>query len=606
MANIRVKDLPNTNTAADTDEFIIDSSTAGTRRLSYSELKSEISTDFAADVSAYGIATLDSDNKLTASQIPDSLAQGMNFVGVANSAGDLTSTTQGDFYVIQTAFGSYNVGDQAVYDGSAYVRVVDGTKEISEGGTGATTLDAAKTNLEIIDVGTAPNQVPLNSMLSGMAYMSPDSVSVAELEVTDNLEVIPPGTNLNPGIVSKVGAFLSSHSEVGLGFSGFPSGDGASKSAIIHERKDTYGRGDLHICSNYDADATNANKSDAVITVDGSTESVGIGTSSPSSKLTVDSGDIQLQASSGANVDSQSINWKNTNSSGFDIAKVQAATGGNIYEGQLKFLTKDSGGTMAERLRIDSSGRVGIANSSPSSFHSSADDLVVGQTSSATHSGITVANASGGTGSVFFAKGTSGDELYRGQIQYAHGSDTMYFGTAGASAWSINSSQNLVAVGSGVGIDFGSAASGSGTPITNGGLLDDYEAGTFTPVVADAASGGNVGTTAARSGAYTKVGRIVHFSLSLTNIDTTGMTAGNNLYIRGLPFVAISGDPQAQLAVKTDRVSFDDGIVGTALYNTSTAYLTSIRSGLSDLVVPVSNYVTGVADVYLSGSYIAA
>jgi hypothetical protein len=189
MANIRVKDLPNTSApAADTDEFIIDSSSAGTRRLNYGELKTAISGDFQSGTSTYKVATLGSDNKLDPAQIPDSLAQGMNFVGVANSAGDLTSTTQGDFYVIQTAFGVYSVGDQAVYDGSAYIRVTDGTKQISEGGTGATTLDAAKLNLEIIDIGTAPNQVPTMGMLGTMSLQDAAGVSIVSAEV-ETLEV---------------------------------------------------------------------------------------------------------------------------------------------------------------------------------------------------------------------------------------------------------------------------------------------------------------------------------------------------------------------------------------------------------------------------------
>lgn len=186
MANIRVKDLPNTSApAADTDEFIIDSSSAGTRRLNYGELKTAISGDFQAGTSTYKVATLGSDNKLDPAQIPDTLSQGLNFVGVANSAGDLTSTTQGDFYVIQTAFGVYSVGDQAVYDGSAYVRVVDGTKEIAEGGTGATTLDAAKTNLEIINIGSAANQVSLNSMLGDLAFQSSDGVSAGTISADE-------------------------------------------------------------------------------------------------------------------------------------------------------------------------------------------------------------------------------------------------------------------------------------------------------------------------------------------------------------------------------------------------------------------------------------
>lgn len=60
---------------------------------------------------------------------------------------------------------------------------------------------AIRTSLEVspdaaglvqADVGTAPNEVPLNGMLGDMAYQSSDGVSVAELEVTDKIGI---GTN---------------------------------------------------------------------------------------------------------------------------------------------------------------------------------------------------------------------------------------------------------------------------------------------------------------------------------------------------------------------------------------------------------------------------
>ena len=175
MANIRVKDLPNADTLADVDEMIIDSSSSGTRRIAYSELKTEVAADYVAAPSTYKLATLGSDNRLTTDQIPDSISQGLNFVGNANSAGDLTSTTQGDFYVIQTAFGVYAVGDQAVYDGSAYVKVTSGTKQIAEGGTGATTLSQAQTNLRIGNIGTGANDIPLNGMLNSGAWLDFDA-----------------------------------------------------------------------------------------------------------------------------------------------------------------------------------------------------------------------------------------------------------------------------------------------------------------------------------------------------------------------------------------------------------------------------------------------
>lgn len=66
--------------------------------------------------------------------------------------------------------------------------------------------------------------------------------------------------------------------------------------------------------------------------------------------------------------------------------------------------------------------------------------------------------------------------------------------------------------------------------------LDDYEEGTWTVELYDAASGGNVSPTTA-TGYYTKIGRQVNLTFSLSNIDTTGMTAGNVLYFT-LPFTA--------------------------------------------------------------------
>ena len=65
-------------------------------------------------------------------------------------------------------------------------------------------------------------------------------------------------------------------------------------------------------------------------------------------------------------------------------------------------------------------------------------------------------------------------------------------------------------------------------------LLDDYEEGTFTATVRDASSGGNTGGT--YSGYYTKTGRLVTISFGFFNIDTVGLTSGNDLYFTGLPF----------------------------------------------------------------------
>ena len=85
-------------------------------------------------------------------------------------------------------------------------------------------------------------------------------------------------------------------------------------------------------------------------------------------------------------------------------------------------------------------------------------------------------------------------------------------------------------------------ASGTGGIQFNGdtaaaNALDDYEEGTWTVNVYDAASGGNVSATTT-TGHYTKIGRCVScLFASILNINTTGMTAGNLVYV-SLPFVA--------------------------------------------------------------------
>ena len=93
---------------------------------------------------------------------------------------------------------------------------------------------------------------------------------------------------------------------------------------------------------------------------------VGIGTTSPREKLNIDSGNFVFTASKTGDADIQSIIWHNTNSTGFDVAKIVGKTGTNIYEGIIRFETKDSGGTMAERMRIASNGNVGIGTTDPS------------------------------------------------------------------------------------------------------------------------------------------------------------------------------------------------------------------------------------------------
>jgi hypothetical protein len=77
--------------------------------------------------------------------------------------------------------------------------------------------------------------------------------------------------------------------------------------------------------------------------------------------------------------------------------------------------------------------------------------------------------------------------------------------------------------------------------ITLGGIFGlDYNEGVWTPVVADAASGGNEASTSSSYGHYTKIGNRVTITGVINNIDTTGQTGGNDVFITGLPYKAAS------------------------------------------------------------------
>lgn len=75
-----------------------------------------------------------------------------------------------------------------------------------------------------------------------------------------------------------------------------------------------------------------------------------------------------------------------------------------------------------------------------------------------------------------------------------------------------------------------------GIRIAGGNIIDLGAEGTWTPVVADLISGGNVATTAVAYGEYAVWGKLVYASFRITNINTTGLTPTGNLFVRNFPY----------------------------------------------------------------------
>jgi len=94
----------------------------------------------------------------------------------------------------------------------------------------------------------------------------------------------------------------------------------------------------------------------------------------------------------------------------------------------------------AEAMRIDSAGNVGIGTSSPSSYNSNGQSLVVAGTG---NTGITVSSGTASKSSIMFADGTGGTAAYRGSLKYDHSSDDMILSTATAERMRIDSSGNV-------------------------------------------------------------------------------------------------------------------------------------------------------------------
>ena len=95
---------------------------------------------------------------------------------------------------------------------------------------------------------------------------------------------------------------------------------------------------------------------------------LGIGTSSPNAKLSVQGGNFAFQSTttSGSTSVGYLSGYSDRGGSNYEIGRIDFQTGAFSDAGNILFYTKVGAGSLTERMRLDSSGNLGIGTSSPS------------------------------------------------------------------------------------------------------------------------------------------------------------------------------------------------------------------------------------------------
>jgi hypothetical protein len=224
------------------------------------------------------------------------------------------------------------------------------------------------------------------------------------------------------------------------------------------------------------------------------------------------------------------------------------STAGN--DGVLILQTTTSGGTATNAVYVDNKQNVGIGSTTPVTWYSNRTKVlsVTGASGVAT---VNYANAVGESLYNFYFNSSAQSILqsdgYAGLFDFNNnavggwGFKISPSGSAGAAVTPVT-----VATINAYGIGVGTATPSSGTGITfpatqsastDANTLDDYEEGTWTPLIIG--TSGGTATSTSVSGSYTKVGRFVTMNFALQISSLTGVTG--DVSIGGMPFTSASG-----------------------------------------------------------------
>ena len=195
-------------------------------------------------------------------------------------------------------------------------------------------------------------------------------------------------------------------------------------------------------------------------------------------------------------------------------------------------ITFETNGTN-ERLRIDSSGRMGLGTNSASSYNSKAYNFVI---SSSGHAGMTIAGGTSSDSSIYFADGTSGAAQYAGWVQYEHDNNALTFGVNATERVRIPSTGGIELKTDGKGIQFPTPQTPTNADTNRVGISSEmryYETGTVTPGLSSTVLNGlqiatfTDGSYARRVNRYVRVGHIVHCFIEIKMAGSVTYNAGS-------------------------------------------------------------------------------
>ena len=157
------------------------------------------------------------------------------------------------------------------------------------------------------------------------------------------------------------------------------------------------------------------------------------------------------------------------------------------------------------------------------------------------------------------------------------------------------STGNVIIGTSGKGIDF-SATPGAGLSE----LFADYEEGTFTATYETTGDAPTI-TYFTQGGRYTKIGRVVYFTIEMTTLGVSG--GSGNMRIGGLPFTIAERYSCNAYASYWYNWTTAAPITGVGFVGATNMDLYSDNATTSALV-PIANLTNGGVYLYLSGSYL--